>query len=216
MMKFFGLRGLAVVGLSVLAGGAYAVDLLPGLFNTGQDGSPHANLAAGIADPHYALTVNPETSSLGAVVEDTLPGTWLAPTVVSQWIGPTQNAGAGVAVGDYVYRYTLNLTGYIASTAVFAGQWSTDNNGVIYVNGAATTNTTGYEAFGAFHAFALGPALFTGGVNNIDFHVYNGGGPSGLRVEWLSGSATPVPEPFTMALAGCALAGAVRRRARRA
>lgn len=211
-MKYhFGTRGIALVAaLGILTGGAQAVDLMPLLFNTGQDAFK-TNQSAGAIDSHYSLVVNANSASSNALVEDTLPGTWIANTATSQWIGPTQNAGAGVAVGWYHYRYTLDLTGYVGSSASFTGRWSTDNNGVIYVNGSATTNTTSYEAFTAWHGFTLGTGLFTGGVNTIDFQVYNGGGPSGLRVEWETGSATPVPEPFTFGLTGAALILALRR-----
>lgn len=210
------LRGLVLaVALGACAAGAQAVDLMPLLFNTGQDNTK-TNQAAGSTDLHYALTTNPNGASSNAIVESNLPGSWLANDASSQWIGPTQNASAGVAVGTYVYTYSLDLTGYNAGTVALAGNWSTDNNGEIYVNGNATGQVTSFEGFGSMHAFTLGPTYFTGGVNLIEFHVVNGAtstNPSGLRVEWGSGSAAPVPEPATMGLAAVGLVAAWRRRA---
>lgn len=73
----------------------------------------------------------------------------------------------------------------------------------IYLNGADTgVGLAGFN--GSLVAFSL-PAggNFLGGTNVLDFVVSNsGGGPTGLRVDGIAGSANAVPEPASLTLTG--------------
>lgn len=175
------------------------LDNVPGVFGTGlgPDGQP---LAAGATDPHYTLIVNPDnTESTLSLVQSNIPGSWLANSATSKWIGPrTDTAGAGAMLADdgegpgtYVYRTQIDLTGFDLSTVQIQGSWASDNSGIaLRVNGTATgiTNTVGVT-FGALSPFTINvtnaPTLVAG-VNTIDFVVNNAdaaAGFTGLRID---------------------------------
>jgi hypothetical protein len=117
------------------------------------------------------------------------------------------NGGAGF--GIYVYRTTVDLTGYDLSTAVINGTWATDNFGVdIKVNdGVAANPSTGLTNDAQFVALtpftiksgpgapgAVGTATFVDGINTIDFYVKNATvdvGYTGLFVSGFRGLGNP-------------------------
>lgn len=181
------------------------LDNVPGVFGTGVglDGQP---LAAGAADPHYTLIVNPDnTESTVSLVQSNLPGPWLANSATSKWIGPrTDTAGAaalladdGEGPGTYVYRTQIDLTGFDLATVQIKGGWATDNSGLqIRVNSVSTspaiTLSSPANTFGSLTPFTINvtnaPGLIAG-VNTIDFVVKNedpAAGFTGLRIDGLS------------------------------
>jgi hypothetical protein len=161
-----------------------------GLFDTGT-GPDHALLATGAVDPHYTLPTNidnPQSNS--AIVQDDtvwpiVAGPWLANSELSKWIGPRVDPGTNTLDGNYVYRTTLDLTGYDPASVVLSGNWASDNSLELFINGVSTGLTQ--SGFGALAAFSTSGGFKTG-VNQIDFHVNNGAppGPTGLRVEGLA------------------------------
>ena len=158
---------------------------IPGLFNTGVDDNRTA-LSDGATDTHYQLILNPDTTATNATVETGIPGAWLANSATSKWIGPQANTSAS-AVGDYVYRTVVDLTGREPSTLIINGQWASDNTGNdIQVNGHSTGNPK-CLTMGSYTAFDIygTNGLFVAGKNNIDFLVNNAApaGYTGLRVE---------------------------------
>ncbi|WP_193212561.1 Ig-like domain-containing protein [Luteolibacter marinus] len=175
---------------------------VPGAFSSGvgPDGFP---LAGGQIDPHFTLIVNPDNPGSDTVyVQSNVPGSWNANSGTSKWIGPradTSGAAAmaaddGEGAGTYVYRTTVDLTGFDLATVKIQGSWASDNLGnAIRVNDAATgiTNVDG-DTFGILRPFVIdtsnAPGLIAG-VNNIDFVVNNSDaatGFTGLRIEGLS------------------------------
>jgi hypothetical protein len=159
---------------------------IPGLFNTGVDDNRTA-LADGATDTHYQLILNPDTAATNATVETGIPAPpWLANSATSKWIGP-QAGTAGSAVGDYVYRTVIDLTGRDPSTLIINGQWASDNTGNdIQVNGHSTGNpkSLAFDGYTAFNIYGTN-GLFVAGKNNIDFLVNNAAPPgfTGLRME---------------------------------
>lgn len=201
--------------------GEYLIFRLPvevplfGLYNTGVDANS-LPLPAGSSDPHYTITVNPDTTfppnQPGIITNGN--AAWIASGTGSKWIAPqadqsasgsTSPAQAGLN-GDYEYQTTFDLSGYDATTAVITGQWATDNSGVaIFLNGTQVgTFTTPVNTFD-WSPFSFGPGqttsvTFNPGVNTLVFKVHNNPssvGPytaTGLRVE-ITGTATTLKAP---------------------
>jgi hypothetical protein len=168
------------------------------LFSTGLDanGSP---LAGGAPDPHYSLTVNPDTGPGQAIVETGIPSAWMADSTTAQWIGPQANTSTNLG-GDYVYRTVIDLTGRDPSTLMIQGEWASDNEGFdIRVNGVSTGNTGtpyyyGFTSYTPFWIYGTNSSLnWVAGTNTLDFYVQNdGAGYTGLNVDILE-SNLPIP-----------------------
>jgi len=174
---------------------------VPGFFNTGvdHDGLP---LADNAVDGHYVLLVNPDTGSPDAIVQDStafpiVDGPWLQNTGPSKWIGPRLNTSASAAA-TYIYRLTVDLTGFDPAQVEIHGGWAVDNVGVdIRVNGS-DSGQVNPNGFGALTGFVLSSANspFTEGLNTIDFVVENLPPPgyTGLKVEFTSALAVGAPQ----------------------
>lgn len=218
-----GMKRKIIAGLMVSVGLAAAQPALAAnltLFNTGVNAAGVA-LGNNSAETHYSLVSGPVgISSLNirtANSAEAYPiGPWIGDSTVSSWIGPvgTDLIGPG---GDYVYRYVFSLAGFDPSSVVINGRWAADDSGSIIVNGTNANQTVvGFENYANFQL----QNLFVAGTNQIDFKVNNGGGPTGLRVEFTSATANPlnsaVPEPATwaMMMVGFGLIGAAMRRKR--
>lgn len=168
---------------------------IPGIFNTGVDGSNQL-LADGEIDLHYILVSSDDAEYKGP--DTYIPssnvwpmGSWFPNGPESKWIAPRFDAEKFNAQGHYVYRLTFDLTAFDYKTAQIAGFWSTDNNGVdILINQMSTGFQTPYEAFYGVAPFYINSG-FQPGRNSIDFIVYNGFAPTGLRVE-IKGTAIPL------------------------
>lgn len=167
------------------------VEPLPGLWNTGVDETGVA-LFDYSDDAHYVLSANPNDPTVTVpVVQNSfafpiIEGPWLPNSPTSAWIGPagdTPNAASGI----YVYRVEVDLTGKDPATAFIAGQWASDNGGVIALNGAETSFIS--PGFGSFSDFEINSG-FISGMNQLEFRVTNdGAGFTGLRVEGIIGTA---------------------------
>jgi hypothetical protein len=193
-----------------------------GIFNTGVDDSGTL-LTANSTDPHYSLVTNPDiyTGANAFVIPNDYPiPPWISNGPNSNWIAPRSSYLHNLASGTYVYRTNFDLTGLDPLTAILTGSWMTDNNGLdILINGISTGFTTSFTQFQeGFASFSI-TSGFVGGLNSLDFVVFNGdseANPTGLRVE-VSGAANSVsvPEPMTMLLLGFGLIGLAGMRKRR-
>jgi hypothetical protein len=200
---------------------------IPGLYDTGVDDS-NALLSAGAIDLHYTLTQSADTRFPGpdAIVVGPATGDpnigypfapngpWIDNTPNSQWIAPQEyvftgfSTGTQMSAGDYTYTTTFNLAGLNPATAVITGEWAADDAGAaILINGNPTGVTYPAEAYGAFQSFTISSG-FVPGVNTLAFEVLNDeDGPTGLQVDDLSGTASPVPEPVSLLFLGAGLVG---------
>jgi hypothetical protein len=147
------------------------------VFNTGiaADGSL---LPPGQNDPHYFNVTN----NVPAVVQAGHPA-WMGMDGISQWTGLTPNGAENVAVGQFTWRTTFDLTGYASPEVRLL--FSVDNNlDNVILNGAPKgINSGGFTSY-------LGPFNLTGlnaGENTVDLVWTNVGtdvNPGGLRVRW--------------------------------
>jgi hypothetical protein len=190
-----------------LAGAMSAHAAMIQVWNTGVDGAGAVLPDGTISDPHYSLISVPGGTT--AMRVRSAAGGWPIPPYIgdntlSRWIGPNNDTQLNGPVGNYTYRTTFDLTGFNPATATISGGWTSDNNGVgIYLNGNLIAGPTSFTQFSAGFVSFAGNAGFVPGVNTLDFVLYNGGGPTALRVE-MTGQATPVPEPSTV-IAGALL-----------
>ena len=195
------------------------------LYGTGlnNDGTVRTNNQAEL---HYIMLAGSPIAGTPVVYTDAggFPiGPWLndASSATSRWIAPTTVRDH--PAGDYTFRTTFDLTGFLPGTASIAGKWATDNAGLnILLNGISLGFTSsGFTAYSSFAVTSGNPA-FLAGLNNLDFVINNAASvdanPAGLRVE-VTGDATvaavPVPPTALLAVVGFGTVGLgrlVRRR----
>lgn len=179
-----------------------AVQAIGGLFNTGQSNAGTA-LAAGTLDPHYTLVSAPVGSTLAAAATG-VAGGWVANDADSTWIGST----AGQPTGVYQYQTSFTLqAGADPRSVHIAFDLSSDNNlREILVNGVSTGFTSNLQYAQLTHVeLDGGTAAFGSGANTITFVVDNrdpsspaSSGPTGLRIDNISGNvAVVVPDAVT-------------------
>jgi hypothetical protein len=185
------------------------------LFSTGVDAGG-ALLPDGAVDPHYTVTGGghgPDTFVIGNPA--LIP--WVGNTAGSQWITPVPDTRAGA--GPFTYTTTFDLTGFNPATASISGEWSSDNQATMSLNGTLVA-VDAFPGWTTIVPFSISSG-FIAGVNTLTFDVPNGSGagdgPTGLQVHIIGATANAVPEPSSIALAGCGLlmAGGLAWRRRR-
>ena len=146
------------------------------LFNTGVN---HAGvvLPDGSTDLHY-------TENTGAAAPTQIRSAfagWVANSTASKWI---TKPNASSAAANYVYRQSIDLTGFDLSSVVISGRWACDNSGSVRINntlvaGATTASPRGDQAWKPF-TISSG---FTNGINIIEYRVTNDGSVTGMISE---------------------------------
>lgn len=186
--------------------------------NTGIDNSGNL-LLEGDIDSQYTL-MNPFGEIVPAYAIGNGVGSWVNSVQDgnnAQWIAPDNPDENWLMIpGDWLYSINFDLTGFDVNSASISGQWSTDNEAVMYLNGIDTGISSPNLAYTDYHSFTI-TGGFLEGTNTLTFSVYNDGGPTGLLVNITDASADPsaVPEPTTIFLFGTGLTGLLSSRMRR-
>ncbi|MGA1791036.1 MAG: PEP-CTERM sorting domain-containing protein [bacterium] len=173
---------------------------IPGLFNTGVDEfgnpGPVSDLGIDIYELHYQLTGTYDTLVIKGKIE------WVSPGGVANWIAPT-GPHTSDASGDYIYELIFDLNGLDPGTAEIKGEWATDYNSEIYLNGNPTGNILDdpNHSYKILHDFYINSG-FMPGINTMQFiaHHTDSSLPTALMVQNLKGKANAVPEPATILL----------------
>lgn len=105
------------------------------------------------------------------------------------WVSPGGN-GSGTAglAGGYTYTQIIDLAGLDPTSAVITGQFSSDNDSVIGVNGVTAASSGGFDEFKLF-SISSG---FHSGLNSIYIRVHNAGDPTAFIVVFDSATANSV------------------------
>ncbi|MEO6418572.1 MAG: hypothetical protein ABIP39_04155, partial [Polyangiaceae bacterium] len=170
------------------------------LFPTGVNAGGTA-LAIGSTDPHYAVTATTDTNypappSRSALVTSKNAG-WGTPTAPAAWISLNNHQCSGApgstcqsATFDYTTTFTLPA-GTHPATATITLTVVADDDVNIRLNGTSVGNFTNAYATGSTLTIPAGSTFNANPTpNTLTFHITNsGGGPTGLAVYAISGSA---------------------------
>jgi len=184
---------------------------IPSLFNTGVNAS-RAPLGALAVDPHFTMTVSPDTNYPGpnAIVCDgsiyPFGYGWPAQGPNSGWITPKPD-NLPIA-GNYTFRTTFDLTGRDPSSVVIMGRWMADDSGAsMSVNGTPVVGVT-CPGFAGWTDFTLNAAnaTFVAGTNTLDFVLHQTTWAGGIRIEFPTSTASDavviVPAVMTITPSG--------------
>jgi len=160
------------------------------LYNTGVDNARNV-LGDSVGDSHYTLvsapagTATPVATTPNAALA---PINWLGNTPTARWIGPNSASSSG-PVGVFVYRTTFTLPSF--SAASVSGYVTVDDQILdILINGVSVANQYPLGSWTTTNQFQISSG-FVVGVNTLEFKVNNVGGPTGLRIDRITGTYTP-------------------------
>jgi hypothetical protein len=153
--------------------------------NTGVNAS-NSLVAPGAQASFWALSAKPAAAveTIGSNPFRYFNGAYFADTATAAWVSPQADGNAGPA-GTYTYDLVIDLTGLDPATASITGNFGTDNDGSISLNGNPPVATTGVASFGAPTPFTMNSG-FVAGLNTIHLNVNNQGDPTAFFVAFTS------------------------------
>jgi hypothetical protein len=177
-----------------------ARSVIANLYNTGVDDARQV-LGDSIPDPHYKLATYPAGTVTPGVTtpnKDLAPINWVANTKTARWIGPNTASAVG-PVGNYSYTTTFTLPQF--SEASIVGELSVDDNITdIVLNGVSVGKPVALSSWWTkISRFSISTG-FVVGTNTLEFKLHSIGGPTGLRIDSISGTYKPVVTPANAAL----------------
>ncbi|MCB6185427.1 hypothetical protein LIN78_17940, partial [Leeia sp. TBRC 13508] len=165
---------------------------ISGLFNTGVDNNGAA-LALGVTDSHYTMLSGPTGNSVTSTTSQ-ISGSWFANDGDSVWVGSTGTQPTGL----YQYQTSFTLqAGADPSSVQISFDIGADNFlRDILVNGVSTgiSSALGYRTLthvdlnGVTAAFQSGNNVITFVVENRDAGYPTNSGPTGLRIDNITGT----------------------------
>ncbi len=172
-----------------------ALGVIANLYNTGVDDARQV-LGDSIPDPHYKLATYPAGTVTPGVTtpnKDLAPINWVANTKTARWIGPNTASAVG-PVGNYSYTTTFTLPQF--SEASIVGELSVDDNITdIVLNGVSVGKPVALSSWWTkISRFSISTG-FVVGTNTLEFKLHSIGGPTGLRIDSISGTYKPVVTP---------------------
>ena len=179
-----------------------SVQAISGLYSTGVDNAGDA-LPISATDSHYTVVATPAGSGVTATTAELPYAAWLPSDAHSVWIGSSGNEATGLY--QFQTNFTLQAGADPASVNLNFDLASDNSLRDILVNGVSTGYTSEVEFTDFVHVTLQGgSSAFASGVNTITFVVDNrdvgspaDSGPTGLRIENISGTVAVVgPDPI--------------------
>lgn len=205
-----------LASMLMFAGAASAVQV-SGVYNTGL-GVGGTALAAGDGqiDANYVVLSSTQAGVVaGTNARTYYNGAYLQDGPLSRIVNATGTDFGGTNATT-TFRTTFSLAGFDFANATISGQTLSDNSLSILLNGNLLSSATGFTSLTPFGTSAQ---FFTGGLNTLDFVLFNAEGPTAFQVSGLTVTAAAldvlpgVPEPATWAMLviGFGMVGATMR-----
>ena len=209
-----------VIALLLVPATTWAQPINLTVHNTGVNSSD-VLVSAGAQTAFWTMLTAPggATETVGSNAFRYYNGAYVADSSTAAWVSMAASGNASVS-GIYVYQLLVDLSAVDPATVVITGQFSTDNDGFIRVNGGANAATSGFGGFGSLTSFTLNSG-FIPGMNSIQVGVNNGGNPTAFRVQFSSATGSPIQVPtmpewvllFVAVIVGSMVVVMLRRRA---
>jgi hypothetical protein len=177
----------------------------PTLPNTGEAG-------AGVVETNYTLTYAEnlgDTPVVMTVYGLETPPYWVDAPPDTHWLSIGNSPEAiywGAPVGYYFFELNFEIPGITS----ISGEWATDNDAEIFLNGASTGNTKGLWGFQSLDTFSI-TSGFTGN-DTLVFRVFNEGAPTGLLVTNMTVTVIPLPSTILLGSIGVGCVGWLRKK----
>ena len=148
-------------------------------------------LPLGVQDPQWSLVATPAGPASGAASQLYVAHRfrlWAANDERSQWLSGKLGSDGLNDAGTYIYRTTIDLTGWDTATVSLIAEIAVDNTCTVELNGQDTgiAVTDVHQSYTKFTSFELPSQLLKPELNQLTFHVLNAPGsnqnPWGLRV----------------------------------